>query len=101
MVALLIFVKHLGLWGIVNNAGVAGIAGPLLLQRKQDILKTVDVNFYGVMDVTKTFLPLLQRNKGRIVNMSSFGGFITNHINFPYCVSKYAVESFSDAIRCV
>ena len=90
-----------GLWALVNNAGVLGLNGPLDLQRRQDIVLTMDTNFHGVIDVTKAFLPLLKQSKGRIVNMSSYGGLISHHLMFPYFASKYAIESFSDAIRWV
>src|SRR4051794_18544118 len=59
--------------GIVNNAGI-GISGPLEALDLDDFRRTLDVNTTGQLAVTKAFLPLLRRSKGRIVNMSSIGG---------------------------
>ena len=55
----------------------------------------------GLIDVTVTFLPLVKRAKGRIVNIASVAG--RTHINdlTPYCISKYGVEVFSDGLRFV
>jgi len=36
--------------------------------------KVLDVNLLGIVDVTRTFLPLICLAKGRIVNMSSIAG---------------------------
>ncbi|KAJ7373887.1 hypothetical protein OS493_009211 [Desmophyllum pertusum] len=61
--------------------------------------RTADVNLWGMIDVTKTFLPLVKKSQGRVVNMSSIAG----RMSFPnvsgYCISKYGVEAFSDALR--
>jgi NAD(P)-dependent dehydrogenase (short-subunit alcohol dehydrogenase family) len=61
----------LGLWGLVNNAGLQVISAPLELQSKLAIEKTLTVNLLGVMYVTKAFLPLLRHSKGRIVSVTS------------------------------
>ena len=40
-----------------------------------DIFKRIaDVNLWGTIDVTKTFLPLVKNARGRVVNFSSAGG---------------------------
>ena len=49
--------------------------------------------------VTKTFLPLLKKSKGRIVNVSSGAGRTCNPFLMSYCISKYGVEAFSDSLR--
>jgi NAD(P)-dependent dehydrogenase (short-subunit alcohol dehydrogenase family) len=59
--------------GVVNNAGIAQ-AGPadwVSLERFKDV---ADVTLWGLIDVTKTFLPLVKKAKGRIVNVTSIGG---------------------------
>ncbi|XP_074615141.1 retinol dehydrogenase 7-like isoform X2 [Acropora palmata] len=64
-----------------------------------DFKRTADVNIWGMIDVTKTFLPLLKRSKGRVVNLSSSAGRIAGPLYGSYAVSKYGVEAFSDALR--
>ncbi|EDO34121.1 predicted protein, partial [Nematostella vectensis] len=87
-----------GLWGLVNNAGILQV-GPLDWQSLDSIKQTADVNLWGLIDVTKTFLPLLKKAKGRVVNMGSSCGKITLPYMVPYCISKYGVRAFSDGLR--
>ena len=62
----------------MNNAGIAMI-GPIEWVGLEDYKKVADVNLWGVIDVTKTFLPLLKKEKGRIVNISSIGGSVSKY----------------------
>ena len=39
-----------------------------------DYKKAADVNLWGMMDVTKTFLPLVKKAKGRVVLVGSIAG---------------------------
>ncbi|GAB1600478.1 17-beta-hydroxysteroid dehydrogenase type 6-like [Argonauta hians] len=92
--------KDTGLWALINNAGVMC---PLLfpdMYMRQHYSKVMDVNLYGMIDVTTAFLPLLRRAKGRIINVSSVLGKITPPIFVPYCISKHAVEAYSNGLRC-
>lgn len=88
-----------GLWGLVNNAGVAGRRGRIEWQKVDDYKFVNSVNLYGLIDMTMTFLPLIKKERGRIVNMSSMGGRVALLDGVPYSVSKYAVEGFSDSLR--
>ncbi|KAM3935120.1 retinol dehydrogenase 7-like isoform 1-T2 [Leptodactylus fuscus] len=87
-----------GLWGLVNNAGIAGEIAPFGWMKKEDIVKVLDVNLLGMIDVTLTFLPLIRKAKGRIVNVSSIVGRLPIMTN-GYNISKYGVEVFSDTLR--
>ena len=62
-----------GLWGLVNNAGILCLA-PIEWSPLEDFKRTADVNIWGMIDVTKTFLPLLKMSKGRVVNLGSMAG---------------------------
>jgi NAD(P)-dependent dehydrogenase (short-subunit alcohol dehydrogenase family) len=65
-----------------------------------EIRRQFEVNLFGQIAVTQAFLPLLRRAKGgRIVNMSSISGRIAAPFLGPYSMSKFALESFSDALR--
>ena len=57
----------------MNNAGI-GIAGPIEWTTLEHMKHIADVNLWGMIDVTKTFLPLIKKSQGRVVNMSSLAG---------------------------
>ncbi|XP_029640072.1 retinol dehydrogenase 7 [Octopus sinensis] len=89
-----------GLWALVNNAGVLGtFLFPECMTRKH-YDEVMDVNIYGTIGVTTAFLPLLRVSRGRIVNVSSIFGKVTPSTCIPYCISKHAVESYSNGLRC-
>lgn len=84
---------------VVNNAGY-GLVGPLEEISDEALRKQYDTNVFGLMAVTRAFLPAMRaRGKGRIVNVSSMGGRVTFPFMGAYNSTKYAVESLSDALR--
>nr|CAG4719766.1 Retinal Dehydrogenase A (RDH-A) [Leptochiton asellus] len=90
-----------GLWGIVNNAGIAGpgFLAPLEWLTKEDYEKTLAVNLFGPIETTRVFLPLIRKEKGRVVIMSSIAGIINIPTECAYAVSKHALESYADTLR--
>ncbi|GFY56992.1 estradiol 17-beta-dehydrogenase 2 [Trichonephila inaurata madagascariensis] len=86
------------LWAIVNNAGIhKGII--IDTTRIEDFKDCMEVNTFGLLRVTKAFLPLLKETKGRIVNVTSVAGRMpVSHIA-PYIMSKYAAVAFNDCLR--
>lgn len=60
--------------------------------------KVMDVNFWGVVRMTKAFLPQLIATKGGIINISSLFGFIGYPGQAHYCASKFAVRGFSETL---
>lgn len=60
--------------------------------------KIMDVNFWGVVRMTKAFLPQLIATRGGIVNISSLFGLIGYPGQAHYCASKFAVRGFSETI---
>jgi NAD(P)-dependent dehydrogenase (short-subunit alcohol dehydrogenase family) len=87
-----------GLYGLFNNAGIA-VSGPLEFLPMEEIHRVMDVNLFGHVAVTQALLPLIRQAKGRIVNTTSMLGRVTSAFSGPYCMSKYAMEAFSDALR--
>jgi len=84
---------------IVNNAGY-GQAGPLLELSDATLREQFDTNVFGLMAVTRAFVPeMLARGRGWIVNVSSVGGRVTFPLFGAYHASKYALEALSDALR--
>jgi len=69
-------ISSAGLWGLVNNAGII-CCSPIEWTPLDDFKRSADVNLWGMIDVTKTFLPLLKKTPGRVVNLSSMLGTCT------------------------
>jgi NAD(P)-dependent dehydrogenase (short-subunit alcohol dehydrogenase family) len=59
-----------GLFGLINNAGVAVLA-PLIEVTEKDFAFQLDANVYGPYRVTKAFAPLLIESKGRVLTTGS------------------------------
>ena len=88
-----------GVDAVVNNAGY-GVGGPLEEVSDEALRAQYDTNVFGLMAVTRTFLPAMrERRHGRIINVSSVGGRVTLPLLGAYNSTKYAVESLSDALR--
>ena len=91
--------KGAGLDVLVNNAGF-GVLGPTSEIDDAEMRRQYETNVFGLMAVTRAFLPKMRERKaGRIVNVSSVGGRITLPFFGVYNSTKYAVESLSDALR--
>jgi len=86
-----------GLYGLVNNAGVA-TGGPLVLTEDDELRRVLDVNVMGPVRVTRAVSPLLIAAKGRVVTTSSISGILSGAMLGVYSMSKHAVEAFSDAL---
>lgn len=59
----------------------------------------MDVNFRGPYLLTTKFLPLLRRNQGRIVNVSSNAGLAPVALMGLYCCSKSALFMYTEVLR--
>ena len=86
-----------GLWGIVNNAGVARYS-PLQNGPESDIRFTFDVNVFGPFRINQAFLPMLLESNGRTSIIGSINGFIPNDSDGGYAASKFAVEGYTDSL---
>lgn len=86
-----------GLYGLVNNAGVAS-GGPLIEIDEASVRWLFDVNVFGVLKVTQAFAPLIINSKGRIVTIGSISGVGTWFSGGDYTMSKHAIEAFSDTL---
>lgn len=87
-----------GLVGLVNNAGI-GVAGPIELLPLAAWRRQFEVNVFGLIAVTQTFLPLIRAGRGRIINMGSIAGRASMPFMAPYAASKHALEAITDALR--
>ncbi|XP_077493318.1 retinol dehydrogenase 7-like [Amblyomma americanum] len=93
--------RHLGcreLWSVVANAGI-GTSALLEWVTMDTVIKIFDVNVFGALRVTKKFLPLLKKSKGRVIAVASPLGRFTLPMIAPYCMSKHALVSMMDGLR--
>ena len=86
-----------GLYGLVNNAGVAQV-GPLATMPMNEIDLQIQVNLYGPVRMTRAFLPLLLESKGRITTVGSISGILASRDLNAYSMSKHAMEAFTDSL---
>ena len=86
-----------GLYGLINNAGVA-VMGPLIELREEDMDFQLDVNLFGPYRITKAFADLIIASEGRIMTVSSIAGILSGQFLGAYSMSKHGVEAFTDAL---
>eukprot|EP00058_Branchiostoma_floridae_P027066 XP_002612557.1 3-hydroxybutyrate dehydrogenase [Branchiostoma floridae] len=87
-----------GLWAILNNAGTSTY-GLVEWCPIETYKRVAEVNLWGTVRVTKVFLPLVRKAKGRVINISTVLGRSSTPSRSAYCITKYGVESFSDVLR--
>jgi len=92
--------KHFGKVNqIYNNAGIA-FTGDVEITEFKDIERVMDVDFWGVVNGTKAFLPhLIASGDGHIVNVSSLFGLMSIPGQAAYNSAKFAVRGFTEALR--
>ena len=85
---------------LINNAGIAGSDKMMDDYEYQDYDRVINVNLWGTIHPTHSFLPHLKENPGsQIVNLSSIFGMIAPPGVGAYVVSKFAVRGFTEALR--
>ncbi|UDY34993.1 oxidoreductase [Dermatobacter hominis] len=87
-----------GLDVLVNNAGY-GYLSAVEEGDDAEVRALFDTNFFGVVDVIKAVLPTMRaQGSGRIVNVSSMTGIVTNPPNTYYSATKHAVEALTEGL---
>ena len=83
---------------LVNNAGV-GAGGAAEESSIEQAQRVFDVNFFGVIRMTKAVLPHMRAQAGgRIINISSVLGFVPVPFGALYAASKHAIEGYSESV---
>ncbi|KAF0962186.1 SDR family NAD(P)-dependent oxidoreductase [Rhodococcus sp. T7] len=84
---------------VYNNAGIA-YHGEFEKSEFKDIEKIMDVDFWGVVNGTKAFLPhLIASGDGHVVNVSSLFGLLSMPGQSAYNSAKFAVRGFTESLR--
>lgn len=90
---------QLRLWAVINNAGIAPL-GYVDWMTMDSVRLVMEVNYFGLVSVTKNCLPLLKRTRNsRIINISSVAGKSGLPMFGAYAASKHAVEGFASSLR--
>lgn len=93
-------VAHFGkVHQVYNNAGIA-FHGEVERSEFKDIERIMDVDFWGVVNGTKAFLPhLIASGEGHVVNVSSLFGLLSIPGQSAYNAAKFAVRGFTESLR--
>jgi NAD(P)-dependent dehydrogenase (short-subunit alcohol dehydrogenase family) len=84
---------------VYNNAGIAH-HGEIIRSEYKDFERVMDVDFWGVVNGTKAFLPMvIESGDGHIVNVSSLFGLIAIPGQSAYNAAKFAVRGFTESLR--
>ena len=84
---------------VVNNAGIA-FTGDIERMSFEQLERVMDVDFWGVVNGTKAFLPhLIASGDGHVVNISSLFGLMAVPSQSAYNAAKFAVRGFTEALR--
>ena len=83
---------------LVNNAGIA-FSAPMHRTSLDDLRRVMDVNLVGAFAVTNAVLPaMLQRRRGRVINVASTAGRSGYRYTTAYCASKHALVGLTRAL---
>ena len=80
---------------LVNNAGIAGPAGPIETLDIDAWKATFDVNLHATFYVSKHAIPILKQHGGAIMNLSSTAGLFGYPMRSPYASAKWAIVGLS------
>jgi len=84
---------------VYNNAGIA-YTGSVEISQFKDLERVMDVDYWGVVNGTKIFLPhLIASGDGHVVNVSSVFGLLAVPGQAAYSAAKFAVRGFTEALR--
>ncbi len=93
-----ILTEHGRIDAVVASAGW-GLAGPVELTPIDEAKAQVETNFWGVVRVVQSVLPVMRAQRsGRLVLVSSIGGLIALPFQAFYSASKYALEGYAEAL---
>ena len=84
--------------GLINNVGIAGPTGKIEDLKIEEWKNTIDVNINSHFYFSKYFIPLLKKNGGSIINISSTAGLFGFPLRTPYAASKWAILGLTKSL---
>ncbi|MEG4800306.1 oxidoreductase [Microcoleus sp. ARI1-B5] len=93
-------IEKFGRVDVLANIAGQGSLGALEEFSSEQIRQQFEVNFFGVVEMTREILPAMRKQKsGHILNLTSIGGLASIGGFALYCATKFAVEGLSEALR--
>ncbi|MGB3454951.1 MAG: SDR family oxidoreductase [Litorimonas sp.] len=93
-----VIAEHGGIHALINNAGAAQLRTTEQAS-DEELQWMTEVNYYGVVRMTKAVLPHMRAARsGRVINISSVGGLVGQPFNDFYCAAKFAVEGYTESL---
>lgn len=86
---------------LVNNAGISNFDPTMEMSTMDNLRTAMEVNFFGVIAVSRLAMPLLRAAGGRLVTIGSVHGVVGQPFNEAYCAAKFAVEGFMESLAPV
>jgi NAD(P)-dependent dehydrogenase (short-subunit alcohol dehydrogenase family) len=86
---------------VVNNAGVSNFDPTVEMSTMDALRANLEVNFFGVIAVSRAALPMLRAARGRLLTIGSVHGVVGQPFNEAYCAAKFAVEGFLESLAPV
>ncbi|MEV8633894.1 SDR family oxidoreductase [Streptosporangium sp. NPDC051023] len=86
---------------VVNNAGVSNFDPTMEMSTMEALRANLEVNFFGVVAVSRAAMPLLRAGRGRLLTIGSVHGVVGQPFNEAYAAAKFAVEGFMESLAPV
>lgn len=90
-----------GVDAVVNNAGISNFDPTLEMSTMEALRANLEVNFFGVIAVSRAAMPLLRASRGRLLAIGSVHGIVGQPFNEAYAAAKFAVEGFLESLAPV
>ena len=85
---------------LFNNAGIANYTGIISAPDSKSARAEMEVNYFGLMNMTRAFAPILAKNGGGVlVNISSAMGLVGIPAAGTYSATKAAIHSLTQSVR--
>src|SRR4051794_33146159 len=86
---------------VVNNAGISNFDPTMEMSTMDALRANLEVNFFGVVAVSRAAMPLLRASRGRLVTIGSVHGVVGQPFNEAYAAAKFALEGFMESLAPV
>jgi NAD(P)-dependent dehydrogenase (short-subunit alcohol dehydrogenase family) len=93
--------RHGRLDALVNNAGISNFDSTMEMSTLANLRANLEVNFVGVVAVSRVAMPMLRATRGRLVTIGSVHGIVGQPLNEAYAAAKFAVEGFMESLAPV